>query len=43
MKDTVKDDGAKKLKRGRYEKELRRLQGELCVLQEGGSATRGCG
>jgi len=36
MKKTPKktEDGDKKLKRARYEKELRRLQGELCHLQE---------
>jgi polyphosphate kinase 2 len=34
MKDKSKTDGDKKLKEKKYLKELRRLQGELCHLQE---------
>ena len=34
MKTDTADDSEKKLKRKKYEKELRKLQGELCKLQE---------
>ncbi len=34
MKKNKQNDGGKKLKRKFYEKELRKLQGELCELQE---------
>jgi len=34
MKNKTKNDSGKKLKRKFYEKELRKLQGELCELQE---------
>ena len=34
MSDTSKSNGTEKMKAKKYEKELRKLQGELCKLQE---------
>jgi hypothetical protein len=34
MSKKSKPNGAEKMKAGKYEKELRKLQGELCRLQE---------